>query len=228
MIAEAIPAAYDESGKKVFRPFDRRKGPRPTFPLGRYVSRPLAVRCRSIEEVRQFLRECKYVSDKELFDKEEYWQPPEDFEKLKKGDCEDFAFWTWRQLMDLGQDCRVVFGPHGRYGVGHAWVQVIRDGKCFIVEPQRSRFGKVFPRLSTLEYHPKFPVAWDGEKLTYYQHRELQSRPSFVELSLLLPEYFAFWGRFWIGSPLLLLRLPWFLIKRFLRGFRWNRKADRA
>jgi predicted transglutaminase-like cysteine proteinase len=72
------------------------------FPLGRYVSQPLTVHCHSIEEIRQFLRECKSVSDQEFFDKEDYWQPPDDFEKRKKGDREDFSFWTWRQFMDLG------------------------------------------------------------------------------------------------------------------------------
>ena len=102
MIAEVIPAAYEADGKKVFRPFGRRRGLRPTFPLGRYVSQPLTIHCHSIEESRQFLRECKSVSDKELFDKEDDWQPPDDFEKRKKGDCEDFSFWTWRQFMDVG------------------------------------------------------------------------------------------------------------------------------
>ena len=116
MIAEVIPAAYDAEGKKVFRPFDHRKGLRPSFPLGRYVSQPLAIHCQSIKEIRKFLMGCKYVSDKELFDKDDYWQPPDEFEKRKEGDCEDFAFWTWRQFMDLGFEARVVFGRHGRYG----------------------------------------------------------------------------------------------------------------
>jgi hypothetical protein len=38
MIAEIIPAVYDAEGKKVFRPFDRRKGPQPTFPIPRQES----------------------------------------------------------------------------------------------------------------------------------------------------------------------------------------------
>jgi hypothetical protein len=102
MIAEVIPAAYDTEGRKVFRPFDRHRGLRPTFPLGRYVSQPLATHCHSIEEIRQFLTKCTPVSDRELFDKEDYWQPPEDFERRKKGDCEDFSFWTWASLWSWG------------------------------------------------------------------------------------------------------------------------------
>jgi hypothetical protein len=227
MIAEVISASYDADGRKVFRPFDRRRGPRPTFPLGRYVSHPLANDCHSVEEVREFLMGCKYVSDKELFDKEEYWQPPEDFEKIRKGDCEDFAFWTWRQFMNLGFDARVVFGEHGRYGSGHAWVQFVQEGKCFLVEPLRCRLGCNFPRLSTLRYKPRFSVAWDGENLTYYQHLKHSSQPPVTELARLLPEYLIFWGHFWISAPLRIPRALWYLLKRFLNGFRWMGKARR-
>src|SRR5580704_3072913 len=225
MIAEVIPAAYDADGKNVFRPFGRRRGLRPTFPLGRYVSQPLTIHCHSIEEIRQFLRGCKSVSDKELFDKEDYWQPPDDFEKRKKGDCEDFSFWTWRQFMDLGYDARVVFGQHGRYGTGHAWVEFIQDGKCFLVEPLWRRIGTRLPRLSTLRYRPRFSVAWDGEKLTYYQHREHSPGPGFAEAAQLLPEYIFIWGQFWLSSPVRIPKLIWIVLKNFLKGFRWMGKT---
>jgi hypothetical protein len=225
MIAEVIPSAYDAKGKKVFRPFDRNKGLRPTFPLGRYVSQPLRVHCQSIADVREFLTHCKPVSDKELFDKEDYWQPPDEFEKRKKGDCEDFSFWTWRQFLDLGYDARVVFGQHGRYGIGHAWVQFDENGSCFLVEPQACRLGAVLPKLSTLRYRPQYSVAWDGEKLTYYQHSTRSSQASIFCLARLLPEYLLFWGRFWLGAPLRIPRACWFLLRRFLRGFRWTGKT---
>lgn len=120
MIAEIIPEAYDAVGKQVSQPFSRRKGPHPTFPMGRYISQPLSVRCQNIEDVRNFLLGCKYVSDEELFGKRDYWQPPEDFEKQRKGDCEDFALWTWRQLISMGYDARFIGGSAGRYGTGHA------------------------------------------------------------------------------------------------------------
>lgn len=228
MIAEVIPAAYDAEGRKVFHPFDRRKGLRPTFPLGRYVSHPLTTHCHSIEEVRKFLTGCEYVSDKELFGKEDYWQPPEDFEKRKRGDCDDFAFWTWRQFMDLGYDTRVVFGQHGRYGSGHAWVQFIQDGKCSIVEPLRGRFGSSFPRLSTLSYRPRFSVAWDGEKLAYYQHCERAPRPPVADVAWLLPEYVLFWGHFWLGSPLRIPRFIWSVLIRCMKGFHWVERTGRS
>jgi predicted transglutaminase-like cysteine proteinase len=102
MIAEIIPEAYDAVGRQVSEPFHRRKGAHPTFPMGRYISQPLTVKCTTMHEVRKFLDGCKYVSDEELFGKRDYWQPSEEFEKRKKGDCEDFALWTWRQLLEMG------------------------------------------------------------------------------------------------------------------------------
>jgi hypothetical protein len=222
MIAETIPGAYDAEGRKVFRPFDRRKGPRPTFPLGRYVSHPLTVKCNSIDDVRRFLKECKYVSDKELFGKDEYWQPPEEFEKRKKGDCEDFAFWTWRQLMNMGYDTRVVFGRAGNYGSGHAWVQFIRDEKCYVVESLSRVLGE-FPRLKTLSYHPKFSVAWDGEKLTYYAHQDREVRPGFFDLARLVPEYISIETRFWLRVIPRMHRAIWNLLKHITKGFGWTK-----
>jgi len=146
--------------------------------------------------------------------------------KRKKGDCEDFSFWTWRQFMDLGYDARVVFGQHGRYGTGHAWVQFIQDGKCFLVEPQCCRLGESFPRLSTLRYRPRFSVAWHGENLTYYQHREQSSELPIADLAHLLPEYVSFWGRFWLGAPIRIPRVVWFQLKRFIKASVGLGRAD--
>jgi len=129
MIAEIIPEAYDARGTQVSQPFLKRKSFHPTFPLGRYISQPLTVSCSTLEDVRAFLRTWRYVSDRELFEKEDYWQPPEEFERRKAGDCEDFSLWTWRELLAMGLDARVVFGRHGRYGTGHAWVMFFQEGK---------------------------------------------------------------------------------------------------
>jgi hypothetical protein len=228
MIAETIPSAYDAEGRKVFRPFDRRKGPDPTFPMGRYVSQPLTVQCATMEEVRKFLRGCKSVSDSEAFGKDDYWQPPEDFEKGKRGDCDDFALWTWRQLFSMGYDARFVAGRFGRYGAGHAWVEFFQNGACYLVEPQLNFLGAHMPRLRTLRYHPRLSVAWNGEKLTYYEHRKLSSRVAFTEIVGMLPEYVSIWGHFWLSAPVRIPRALWFLLKRFFKGFRWTGRTRRT
>src|SRR5206468_7879395 len=84
--------------------------------------------------------------------------PPEHFEKTKSGDCDDFALWTWRQLLSMGYDARFVVGRHGHPGPGHAWVTFLKEGKHYLVEPLFQYVGDTFPRLSTIFYHPKFSV----------------------------------------------------------------------
>jgi predicted transglutaminase-like cysteine proteinase len=84
MIAEVFPQAYDAVGKKVFRPDQKRRGLRPTAPMGRYIQAPLTVQCHSIEDVRRFLCQCKGVSDKQQFGKEDYWSPPRSIRENQK------------------------------------------------------------------------------------------------------------------------------------------------
>jgi len=186
--------------------------------MGRYISQPLAVQCKSIADIREFLRGCRGVSDKELFGKEDYWQPPEEFEKRKVGDCEDFSLWTWRQLLALGFEARVVFGRCGRFGIGHAWVMFFRDGKCFLLEPQARYLGLQLPRFSTLQYEPEFSVGWDGDTLRYYAHKndpEFHARWSLIVR--LLPEWIRIWGGFWLGF---VVRYPYTKVKKLWRKAR--------
>ncbi len=189
---------------------------RPTLPIGRYLSQPLTVHCATVADVREFLTFCRAVTDKELFGKEEYWQPPEDFEKSKKGDCEDFSLWTWHQFLAMGYDARLVLGTHGRYGIGHAWVSYQKDGKSYLVEPQLRVVGIKFPRLSTLRYQPKFSVAWNGEKLSFYSHQKSHTIPGFVVLAGLLPEWLWIWGRFALRVA---YRIPVAMSRRLIRKF---------
>jgi hypothetical protein len=228
VIAEIIPEAYDSTGRQVSQPFLKRKGPHPTFPMGRYVSQPLSVKCKTIDDVRRFLRGCEYVSDKELFEKDDYWQPPEEFEQRKKGDCEDFALWTWRQLLELGYDARFIGGSCGRYGEGHAWVEYFQGEKCFLVEPLFSKVGGTMPRLSTLRYGPKLSVAWDGKTLRYFAHKERTSQSDWRLLAPLVWEYLLFWSRFWLRNFYRLPLIPWNILRcRLLtRAVRHRRKGD--
>lgn len=205
MIAEIIPEAYDLAGRRVSNPFEHRYGVRSTLPMGRYVSHPLAVTCESLADVRKFLCGCRGVSDQELFGKRDYWQPPDEFEHRKAGDCEDFSLWTWRQLMAMGFDARFVGGEHGRYGAGHAWVMFFQDEKCFLVEPQYCVLGERMPRLSTLNYKPEFSVAWNGKDLKYFAHKRPKTHPHWSLLLGLVPEWLSIWGWFWLK---VLLRLP--------------------
>jgi len=182
--------------------------------MGRYVSQPLTIKCNTIDEIRRFLVGCEYVSDKELFGKSDYWQPPEEFEKRKKGDCEDFALWTWRQLLSMGYDARFIGGSCGRYGNGHAWVEYFQDGKCFLLEPLYCRVGSAVPRLATLRYAPSVSVSWDGRTLRYFSHKKPTSRVGWPILAPLVGAYLVFWAWFWLVNFLRLPEVAWKILRR--------------
>ena len=185
--------------------------------MGRYVSEPLAVKCENVGDIRRFLFGCKGVSDMEQFGMRDYWQPPEHFEETRQGDCDDFALWTWRQFLALGFDARVVFGQCGRYGTGHAWVEFLQDGKCFLVEPQYANLGFTFPRLSTLSYHPKFSCTWDGQRISFYQHEDRHYQAQFPQIVSMSAEWLVFWGWVWLK---VLPRLPLRFCRSAVRAIR--------
>jgi transglutaminase superfamily protein len=113
--------------------------------------------------------------------------PPEESERARKGDCEDFALYAWRQVQSLGYPTRFVGGKNGRYGEGHAWVTFERNGKTFLLEPQASSAGPRLPRLSTLAYKPDVSVEWDGKTAHFYFHKEFKfTVPPKQVLSLIL------------------------------------------
>jgi hypothetical protein len=214
MIAEVFPEAYDARGRKVLRPDLKVRGFHSTAPMHRYVSQPISVKCNSTAEVREFLATCKYVSDEAQFGRKDYWQPPEEFERTKKGDCDCFALWTWREFLDLGYDARFVIGRAGRYGEGHAWVQFSENGRTFLVESTLARLGDSMPRLTTLRYRPKFSVAWDGRNISYYAHEAPGHELAAAQLLPLVFDWILFWTRAW-GR--LLVRLPIFLGRIFTK-----------
>ena len=217
MIAEVFPETYDTLGRKVLHPDWRRKGLHATAPMGRYVSQPLTVKCESIADIRKFLCTCKYVPDEVQFGKKDYWQPPDEFEKNKRGDCDCFALWTWREFLALGFDARFVLGRSGRYGEGHAWVQFAKDGKHFLVDPTWARAGNTMPRLSTLRYQPRFSVAWDGNRLSYYSHEANRTIPPVLKLISFAPDWLIFWVWAWAWA---LVLWPRYLYRRILSNSR--------
>jgi hypothetical protein len=195
MIAEVLPEVYDVSGRAVLRP-NRRRFPHfaPNGPMGRYVTQPLTVNCRDVEDIRRFLSSCRYVSDRAQFGRDDFWMPPEEFERRRQGDCEDFALWTWRQMLQLGYEARFVGGHAGAYGSGHAWVTFEQNGRTFILESLRAWLGPTFPRLSTLRYRPRFSVAYDGRSLKYFEHERMPAQVSAGRALALVPEWVRLWA----------------------------------
>jgi hypothetical protein len=161
--------------------------------MGAYVSQPLPTKCKDLEEVRRFLIMCRYVSDQAQFGQRDYWMPPQEFEQRKKGDCDDFALWTWRQLLAMGYDARFVVGESGRYGSGHAWVTYTENRRTYLVEALAAWATPKLPRLSTVRYQPGISVTWDGKRILYYEHEKRTYDPSFREVITLLIEWVPWW-----------------------------------
>lgn len=217
MLAEIVPRAYDLAGLPTSQPTRRiARCLHPTLPIGRYLTDRIGVCCRDLDEVRAFLRTCRYVSDIAQFGTDDYWQLPGAFEGRRTGDCEDFALWTWRQLIALGHDCRFVVGAAGRYGIGHAWLTVTIDGRHYLLEPLLSRIGPSFPRLSTLRYRPEVSLAWDGSRLTYFKHQRQPFDLTLAQVLVLLPEWLRFWSVLWLRIA---WRLPAVMARRVFGRF---------
>lgn len=93
----------------------------------------------SVEEVQAWLGGCEYMRDPDLFNEPDYWQHPSAFEQLRKGDCEDFALWTWRKLVELGYEAELVAGRYagctGPAVAGHAWVHFRDRETHYLFDP---------------------------------------------------------------------------------------------
>ncbi len=194
MFLEIIPDAYDVTGHKSYQPHLKKGIPPPTFPFGRYVSKPPTIHCKNLQEVRDFLRSCRQMSDENAFGKKDYWLPPDEFEKLKKGDCDDFALWTWRQLQQMGYPARFVAGEFGRYSAGHAWVTFEKDAKHYIADATRSSLGIRLPRLQVFKYRPIYSVEWNGSNIVFYSHRKQELQLRLARILRLIPEIFFYRG----------------------------------
>ncbi len=226
MISEIITEIYDVTGKKVKKPITKKhKWLFPSsYPMGLYLSKPLAQKCNSLEEVRHFLSKCSYISDQEQFNREDYWMPPEEFEKRLQGDCDDFSIWAWRQLIEMGYETRFVVGRYGRNEEAHAWVSFLDKGKHFLLEPLLN-YTQEIPQLSIISYKPRFSCAWNGERLSYFVHDDCLVKLSDFTLTKLSLKWAFFWSYFWASKMvLILLAIPKYIIMTVCEVFHNKRK----
>jgi hypothetical protein len=147
-------------------------GPASRHDFNWYFEGDSSVRVRNLRELRAWLRKCRYVSDEEMFREPDFWQHPLTFERLRKGDCEDFAFWAWRKLVELGCDADFIIGrcqPSQAPDSGHAWIVLRQDGTEYLVEPTRAAGDDWMRPLSEVkeQYVPHFGVSRDRQRFTF-------------------------------------------------------------
>ena len=139
-------------------------GPGSTSPFASYFEGESLVRVASIDDIVAWLGTCEYASDPEQFHERDVWQTPCAFERRQRGDCEDFALWAWRKLVEIGLEAeffvgRVVCGEPAA-DRQHAWV-VYRSGReAYLFEPAAGDKARMIQPLEAVQeaYVPHFAV----------------------------------------------------------------------
>jgi hypothetical protein len=126
----------------------------------------------TLDDLLDWLATCQYETDASLFRESDYWQHPHTFEKLRRGDCEDFALWAWRKLVELGIDADLVIGrrvPPGSENSRHAWILFRDGGDEFVLEPIVRERSAAVRSVSSVrgEYIPEFGVARDRRRFFF-------------------------------------------------------------
>lgn len=119
-----------------------------------YLGSKLKVTVADFAQVFAWLRDCRYVRDPDRYGRTDLWLHPEDFEKLREGDCEDHALWAWVQLVRQGRSARFTVG---RRNGGHAWVTLLEEDGLRIFETTQKDPGY---RPRPWEGHPDYRPAW--------------------------------------------------------------------
>jgi hypothetical protein len=134
-----------------------------------------AVNVSSLDQIIDWLDGCRYETDSSLFRESDYWQHPHTFEQLRRGDCEDFALWAWRKLVEVGIDADLVIGrrvPPGAENSRHAWI-LFRDGSDeFLFEPIVRDRSTAVRRVTAVraEYIPEFGVTREKRRFYFAGH----------------------------------------------------------
>ena len=166
MRARIPKALYDYTGRLTSNPLViAAMEKRACYPMHIHLNCIMTWYHRTYDELRAFLRGCRYRSDEEAFGRQDFWIPPSSFQSRREGDCEDFALYTWRQLLHLGYDARLVLGEHG--SMAHAWCTAKIKGRFAIIDPVNCHSNDPF-LFYTLKYRPQVSVAsFHGHPLHY-------------------------------------------------------------
>jgi hypothetical protein len=131
---------------------------------------------QTLDELQDWLLECEYVHDAELFHEPDFWQHPRTFERLRLGDCEDHALWAWRKLIELGYEAELISGrclpwdPKGKESErGHVWVNFTSEGTRYLFETTAKRKEGMIHPLSDVaaKYRPEFGVDHQRKRFAF-------------------------------------------------------------
>ena len=140
-------------------------GPGSRWQFSHYFEGTSCVPATSIDDIVKWLGTCEYVSDLDQFHEPDLWQQPCAFEQRQRGDCEDFALWTWRKLIEIGIEAeffvgRIVCGGDPAIDRQHAWVVYRSRRDVYLFEPAARDEQRMIQPWSAVkdDYVPHFAV----------------------------------------------------------------------
>lgn len=144
--------------------------------FGWYLEGDSHVPVGSIDDIQDWLLGCEYADDKDLFHESDFWQHPQTFEHLRRGDCEDHALWAWRKLVELGIDAELVSGQQlASSGIsdgnsGHVWVVFRRGDETMVFETVAKSKDRMLKPLhaARAEYRPEVGVNGARKQFAYH------------------------------------------------------------
>jgi len=146
-----------------------------THDFGWYFEGTSSVPVSGIDDIQDWLLGCEYESDPELFRVDDYWQHPQTFEQIRRGDCEDHALWAWRKLVELGYDAQLVVGrclpwsPATEPDRSHVWVVFEHDGESLLFETTHKAKEGMIRRLAEVAstYRPELGVDRNRKRFAF-------------------------------------------------------------
>ena len=126
----------------------------------------------SPDVVARWLLECRYAADVQLLAEHDHWLHPATFELVRSGDCEDYALWGWRKLVDAGYDADFVVGlapaPDGEV-VRHAWVTYRHEKLEYVLDGVQRSLDRALRDRAQLEasWIPQVGVDAKGRRFAF-------------------------------------------------------------
>ena len=166
-----VPADFDPWQRVDKEMHLRHYGPGVQHDFPGYLEGPSSVRVRTIADIQTWLLGCTYLSDDRQFGRD-HWQHASEFERRRQGDCDDFALWAWRKLVELGYDATLVAGcsvPRRRPLSRHA-VVTFRDstGEWLLEATATKRQAMLRPFAEArASFRPEYGVDRHGRRFTY-------------------------------------------------------------
>lgn len=130
------------------------------------------VTVHTITEIRDWISNCTYSKDIELFGQSDYWQHPLEFERRRRGDCEDFSLWVWRKLIKLGYRAEFVAGWSGGNPSDyrpHTWVHYHDTEASYLFDPVLCCPQRMIQPLGSMatSYLPEFALDQELKRYVY-------------------------------------------------------------